>query len=226
MDLPNRGDYERQLTAALAGQGQQHAAELARALKRDPLADPGSAYWDKVERDRRAALAAILVLLFMDSATLHGMAKDRSAIAAEPWAATRSTTVAATTTQTVRDRLATKQTEWRSAATTTVDPSIPILTPDEIDELAEQLFNNSAESTAITEVSNGITDASEIVMNDRGLKSALDTWKTERDAKVCPICGPLNGAKRDTWNQQFPSGPPAHPNCRCWIDYVNLKAAA
>jgi len=31
----------------------------------------------------------------------------------------------------------------------------------------------------------------------------------------CKICGPLEGAPESEFSQQFPSGPPAHPNCRC-----------
>ncbi|TWT30708.1 hypothetical protein [Blastopirellula retiformator] len=221
MDLPNRTDYERQLPAALTGQGQQHAAELASALKRDPLADPGQAYWERVESDRNATPAAILILLFMSSATAHGASQDQASQLAAGMVPERAAAVAEVSTRTLRDRLAAKQTEWRSQAAT-LEPSIPILTPAEIDELCDQLVNSQVNSMAITEVSNGITDASEIVINDLGLKSAFDTWQTERDAKVCPICSPLGGANRDTWNQQFPSGPPAHPNCRCYIRYVNL----
>ena len=31
----------------------------------------------------------------------------------------------------------------------------------------------------------------------------------------CEICGPLEGAPESVWSGQFPSGPPAHPRCRC-----------
>lgn len=40
----------------------------------------------------------------------------------------------------------------------------------------------------------------------------IEEWVTARDARVCPICGPLDG-------QQWPRGegpyPPAHMGCRC-----------
>ena len=49
-----------------------------------------------------------------------------------------------------------------------------------------------------------------------GVPSA-DVWNTRADEKVCPICGPLHGTRRDVWGEQFPRGPHAHPRCRCWL---------
>lgn len=49
-------------------------------------------------------------------------------------------------------------------------------------------------------------------------------WQTENDAKVCPICSP-NHNKREkpgdptNWTELFPSGPPAHPRCRCYLEW-------
>lgn len=45
-------------------------------------------------------------------------------------------------------------------------------------------------------------------------------WTTARDDRVCPICGPLDGRRYEIWRETFPSGPPAHPNCRCGLIYV------
>jgi hypothetical protein len=44
-------------------------------------------------------------------------------------------------------------------------------------------------------------------------------WRTEDDALVCEICEPLNGASVEVYGDVSPSGPPAHPNCRCWLEY-------
>lgn len=44
-------------------------------------------------------------------------------------------------------------------------------------------------------------------------------WKTEEDDKVCPICDDLSDELEDYWSDEFPDGPPAHPNCRCRLDY-------
>lgn len=47
-------------------------------------------------------------------------------------------------------------------------------------------------------------------------------WVTSVDDKVCPICKPLNNVREEpgntsNWTEKFPSGPPAHPRCRCFL---------
>lgn len=40
-------------------------------------------------------------------------------------------------------------------------------------------------------------------------------WMTEDDGRECPICGALHEKGESVWGAKFPSGPPAHPRCRC-----------
>jgi len=49
-------------------------------------------------------------------------------------------------------------------------------------------------------------------------------WRTQEDGRVCKTCDPLNGLPRFDWPAWVGSGPQAHPNCRCfleWAYYVN-----
>lgn len=49
-------------------------------------------------------------------------------------------------------------------------------------------------------------------------------WRTQEDARVCKTCDPLNGLPQPEWPAWVGSGPQAHPNCRCfleWAYYVN-----
>ncbi len=48
--------------------------------------------------------------------------------------------------------------------------------------------------------------------------SAKPIWVTEQDDAVCGICGPLHKTTADKWGD-YDAGPPAHPVCRCYIDY-------
>lgn len=51
-------------------------------------------------------------------------------------------------------------------------------------------------------------------------------WITERDDRVCPICRPLHRRPARDWDTLFPQGPPAHPNCRCSLEYVPAEPVA
>lgn len=53
-----------------------------------------------------------------------------------------------------------------------------------------------------------------------------DTWFTRYDGRVCPVCLPLHGKDRTIWGLEYPSGPPVHPSCRCWIHYEGEKLTA
>lgn len=78
------------------------------------------------------------------------------------------------------------------------------------------------ERIGVTETTRTIS-AGELAARDELQRIAengiIGRWITERDAKVCPICRPLDGKAESIWAQQFPDGPPAHPNCRCTILY-------
>ncbi len=47
-------------------------------------------------------------------------------------------------------------------------------------------------------------------------------WRTASDDRVCAICSPLDGQEARVWAGRFPAGPPAHPNCRCYVTYGGL----
>lgn len=49
------------------------------------------------------------------------------------------------------------------------------------------------------------------------------TWVTQRDEKVCPICGPRDGVTYRIIDVMdiFP----AHPNCRCYLERLGITSA-
>lgn len=72
-----------------------------------------------------------------------------------------------------------------------------------------------AEMIAITETTRAKVEgerAAVAEINQRGV-ILVPTWMTQEDERVCPICGPRH-KQRITGDY-----PPAHPRCRCYVDY-------
>ena len=94
----------------------------------------------------------------------------------------------------------------------------PGLTIGDVESLIEPTFGPvRAEMIAVTETTRAYSMATNR-MNDLLQADGVPTvrvWNTMNDELVCPVCGPLEGAPESEWSRQFPSGPPAHPNCRC-----------
>lgn len=88
------------------------------------------------------------------------------------------------------------------------------------DDIGDLVTPQRAEGIAITEVTRafqaGIEGAVKAFEAQHGVR-VEKFWQTKRDAKVCPICGPLDGQPKVVWGLLFPDGPPAHPFCRCHL---------
>jgi hypothetical protein len=92
----------------------------------------------------------------------------------------------------------------------------------------EKVFSAARIATiATTEVTGAVTAAEGITLGlllrpDRQL---ISIWKTAEDELVCDVCGPLDGTDRVIFGHVSDSGPPAHPNCRCWLEYEMIDVA-
>ena len=78
-----------------------------------------------------------------------------------------------------------------------------------------------AEMIAATEVTRAYAEANGMVWRRLGEQGIIfkREWRTARDERVCPVCGPLDGVIVGL-EEKFPgglAGPPAHPRCRCWV---------
>jgi hypothetical protein len=78
-------------------------------------------------------------------------------------------------------------------------------------------------TVAVTEITrayaDGAKDAGEELAKKYPDVRIIKTWFTNDDDRVCPICGPLDNKSID-FDNTFDEGldaPPAHPNCRCWM---------
>lgn len=55
--------------------------------------------------------------------------------------------------------------------------------------------------------------------------STTFVWIPERDGKTCKVCKRMGGTYEEFWSQHFPEGPPAHPNCRCFLSSIQVYAS-
>jgi hypothetical protein len=93
---------------------------------------------------------------------------------------------------------------------------------------ATALGRDAASTIASTEVtratSAGNKQAAQIYQATTGLILA-GVWIAETDAsgnpdaRVCRICRSLHEQPQDVWSLRYPGGPPAHPRCRCELQY-------
>lgn len=100
---------------------------------------------------------------------------------------------------------------------------------DVMNAIAPTVGRDRAQRIAVTEITRAYATANELAGKELqrmfpGL-IVVKTWNTNKDDKVCDVCGPLDGMSvgvdkgfttEDVVDLGIPS-PPAHPNCRCWI---------
>lgn len=210
-DLAHRAELERRVERAMSGLSSKQRRKLVELLGNppDPLNVPES-FWNDVYEDRIAELMAVLLLGFVVGARQHG-AEDQSATAqaAQAYAQQRAREVAQSFVQNSREALEAKAREWAEPTTT-----------DAREAAAEVFAPSRDENIGITETTSAGQAGSEWAVTQAGQQSEADKWRTERDARVCPICSPLEMTPRSEWQAKFPAGPPAHPRCRCFIEYA------
>ena len=99
-----------------------------------------------------------------------------------------------------------------------------------VNEIAKTLISEGkgisklrAQRIAMNELINAMTVVELEAAKRYGIKEII--WRTSIDDRVCPICIPLEGIKREVGGT-FPTptgpveGPPAHVGCRCFMEEV------
>jgi SPP1 gp7 family putative phage head morphogenesis protein len=115
-----------------------------------------------------------------------------------------------------------KKLEEAKAGFLTIDETIDFLL-----EYSRERVKQRAEITALNE-SSIVSNATQFDVYDKSGVVEL-RWVTSKDERVCPICKPLNN-KVINVRGNFTSGgetlkyPPAHINCRCFVEPVEREA--
>ena len=220
-------DFARQL-AKVQGPQREELRQLLGSppdINRVPLE-----FWQRVEEENRKRITAILLLIFLTSSDQHsgGIADDATRLQAEQqglaWAVKRGADLAKDFTDRSTEWLRTKAAKWQGTSVSSpVAPTEPPPAPQEAEiesDLRDIFGPVRQENMPISETTQAASAGGEWMMHALVGTSELDQWHTEHDAKVCQICKPLDKIRRSVWSLKFPAGPPAHPRCRCYIDYA------
>ncbi len=215
MELPDRLSIEQSFATRLLGLStKQRNRIIALAGFPPDLSKVPDEEWRRIERENQEKLAAILLLIWLASAELHGadVSRGRIWLMGHEWAQQHSITLASQINETTRTllgrALATGQEITKAAWAAVLDVVFG---------------EDRAERIAITETTAAQTNASEAVVPH----DANDIWRTSLiyPERVCKICKPWDGKPRSQWELVFPEGPPQpHVGCNCFVDYAERKA--
>lgn len=195
MDLPDRTRRELDLAAALnaAYEPLRRDASAGQLVRHD---------WNATQRSVAAAIKTAIADTYatMALAVFLLVAQDEDAAPdflgkADVWATARSERIAREMVDNIR-------------------PAPSDLVPDDI------VPQNRIDNVAITETTGaygeGVHDGRDEAEKYGQIKIPL-VWVTALDDRVCTVCWPLHNQPDAVYTQTFPTGPPAHPRCRCTL---------
>jgi len=215
-DIPNRDELERILARAV---GKELASEFDDLL--DALGDPPDpanlpiGFWDDKEKEMRAVIEPMLVSTYLASAEVL---VAEITIGVE-WGAVNEAAIEWVRNYTfdlVRGITDTTQGVLQKAVETYFRDG---LSKKELAQLLEPSFGPvRAELIATTETTRASVEAERdlvrTIERDNENIKMIPIWQTANDERVCEICGPRHGKPIEDGIY-----PPAHPRCRCWVNY-------
>lgn len=239
-ELTDRMQHEGEFARRLSRLSGRHRRELLDLLGSPPDASRvPDEFWERVERERRQELLTALLLIWLLSQEQHAgeLLPDPVATAVGPalgdvgraWAGKRAEQTARGNTETARERLAMRAKDWEELGDAVTEEQVAADVTDAFSPASDAV-------TAATETTAAVTAATVATVqagNSQGFRLTT-RWNTERDDLVCPVCRPLHKLVPDLWGPVLETlvapggmraiesiaangGPPAHPNCRCWL---------
>ena len=194
----------------------EQVERISRGIQANGNKLPPGSFWAE-ENKIMAAFLVPFVNIWMDSAVgsaadllgtvALGLNADVNALAAR-WAGRHGLNLAKGLNSTTKELSRARLQNW-------------LISDQPYSELVNALHKSispkwRADLIASTEITNAYHAANEqIAINSDVIKGLV--WLTARDERVCPICGPLHGARKNKGGV-YPgglSGPAAHPRCRC-----------
>lgn len=228
-ELANRSSLESDFARRMSRLSAEHKRELVALLGSPPdQRNVPDDFWRRVEDDDRAELLSLLLLIWLVSAEYHAalgggdvdQLRPALTAAGTAWAGAQAASLASGMAANSRDILGLASQRWGD----TVRAGGTVMRA-EVQDTAVSIFGPSrAEGVAVTETTNAQTAGAAAGIEATVGLSPDDLWWTAQDDLVCIICGPLHGTPRSEWSAYFPTGPAAHPRCRCVLIHANVAA--
>ena len=249
-ELPHRDQLEADFAKKFGKVARRHMHEFRAHLGRPAdINNVPEEFWKMIEKEAEQSSYFLLFAIFTAAAAYHGWQNKDSRLAAFGWALLQAQAFGLQWAESTRDRLEKGIAKILNEADQGIPidrvidrviddriapPGSPIPIPipqqskevtDAIDDLLEKTFGpERVEVNSIDEVTRGQFAGSEAAVEATEGLGELDKWRTQKDEKVCPTCSPNDGVNRENWPPKFAEGPPAHPRCRCWIEYESEQA--
>lgn len=219
-DLDNRKQHEDELAALLLLLFRQYGSEALSYLTTG-VRLPAS-FYDRLQVDANQILRDKLSQIAVESsdqlaAHLSGEEVRPQAIqASSKWAEQRAGELSKQLSDTIEEQI--------SEATSSAEELSAEEASQSIQDSLEEIFSpERAEVNAVTNsteaISAGEQSTARAMRKEFPDVSIRAIWRIE-DASACPICLDLDGEEEEVWEIYYPNGPPAHPNCRCTLDWI------
>lgn len=220
-DLINRVKFEKELMRTIGRISSTRVDEIIRLLGDPPdVENVPPSFWRKLAREISTEIEPLIVNVYLagaralaDEISVGGVAWNVVKKDAVTWAQNYTFGLVKGIDGVSRDLLR------RSVSRYFETP----MTQGDLRRLIEPTFGASrARRIAVTEVTRASALGEFAVateLRSLGIES-IPVWETNNDDLVCPVCGPLN--HKPLIGEDIESLlPPAHVNCRCWVNYVS-----
>lgn len=219
-EVPDRDERERRIAAALLllFEDQYDFGDDSQTDWPIVSAGIGSIAWPMFESRLRQALTPELQGIYTDSAEQLArqqgieIPSDRLSQEASDWATRYGGTLA-------REMAGNTQSEIRRV--TELERNGAITAEEASERISRQFSPQRADIIGVTETTRAGTAGEFKAVREFKAQTGITLiaiWRTSGAGNVCPICEDLEGTVED-WQEEYPSGPPAHPGCNCNLEY-------
>ncbi|MBS0202322.1 MAG: hypothetical protein JSS49_05425 [Planctomycetes bacterium] len=221
-EISNRDELEAMFGSKVLRLTREQRNRLVALLGNPPnVANVPESFWIEAGRSLYTEIAVLLATIGRQSAQEHGATEFQAQLFVNQYAEPRAREMVSGWIDHSKEILQAASQQWQDTTKPSGEPAPP--TRSDAIEVSDTIFGpDRVGRMASTETTSAQTAGAEAAVSLAGGASPNDLWFTREDGKVCTVCRPLHETPRSFWSQYVPAGPPAHPDCRCYLLYENL----